>query len=469
MKPISLLLVLLLLWALQSQAQRGEIDSLLQVLKGHKQDTNRVKTSNMLAYRFFITKPDTAIKLSQEAFLLSRRINYPKGEGMSLNYIGWGHWALGNFPKALELFLQSLKIHEKQNDTVQMAQSNNAIAAVYEEQGNLQQALHYYLKSKSLAFNPAYHANSGRIYRKLKHFDSARVYINQALEWVYQRKNPRNLGWFLSEMGDLYGDAGEYPLALTYFRTSNVQSTLADDFLGLSRHYIGMAKVFEKTGELDSSFYYTKKALEFAQQNNMTKRSLDASSYLATLFQKQYNADSALHYMVLAKVMNDSLFSQQNQLQLQSLTFNEKVREQEKEEAEQKAKEERANNLQYAAIAFGLVTLLIGFLVLSHTVIAGEKLIKFLGIVSLLIVFEFLNLLLHPWIGGLTHHSPVWMLLIMVCVAALLVPMHHKLEHWLIHRLVEKNSKIRVASARKTIQKLKAKTSTVPVVKGTGA
>jgi hypothetical protein len=62
-------------------------------------------------------------------------------------------------------------------------------------------------------------------------------------------------------MGDLYGDTGEYPLALTYFRTSNVQSALADDYYGLSRHYLSMANVFEKTGELDSSFFTLKKRL----------------------------------------------------------------------------------------------------------------------------------------------------------------------------------------------------------------
>jgi hypothetical protein len=77
-----------------------------------------------------------------------------------------------------------------------------------------------------------------------------------------------------------------------------------------------------------------------------------------------------------------------------------------------------------------------------------------LGIVSLLIVFESLNLLLHPWIGAVTHHSPILMLLAMVCVAALLVPMHHKVEHWVTHRLVEKNNRIRLAAAKLTIQQI---------------
>ena len=42
----------------------------------------------------------------------------------------------------------------------------------------------------------------------------------------------------------------------------------------------------------------------------------------------------------------------------------------------------------------------------------------------------------------------------MVCIAALLVPLQHHLEKWISHRLVEKNKKIRLAAAKKTIAKL---------------
>jgi hypothetical protein len=46
------------------------------------------------------------------------------------------------------------------------------------------------------------------------------------------------------------------------------------------------------------------------------------------------------------------------------------------------------------------------------------------------------------------------MLLIMVCIAAILVPGHHRLEIWLTKKLVEKNKRIRLASAKKTIETL---------------
>jgi hypothetical protein len=49
------------------------------------------------------------------------------------------------------------------------------------------------------------------------------------------------------------------------------------------------------------------------------------------------------------------------------------------------------------------------------------------------------------------------MLLALVCIAAILVPIHHKLEKWATHKLVEKNKAIRLAVAKKTIEELENK------------
>jgi hypothetical protein len=52
-------------------------------------------------------------------------------------------------------------------------------------------------------------------------------------------------------------------------------------------------------------------------------------------------------------------------------------------------------------------------------------------------------LLIHPFIAKLTNHTPVLMLLILVGVAAALIPVHHKLEEWVKLKLAHK---IRVSS-----------------------
>ena len=51
-------------------------------------------------------------------------------------------------------------------------------------------------------------------------------------------------------------------------------------------------------------------------------------------------------------------------------------------------------------------------------------------------------------------HTVLLMLLALVCIAALLVPLHHKVEKWATAILIEKNKQIRLAAAKKTIEQL---------------
>jgi hypothetical protein len=148
--------------------------------------------------------------------------------------------------------------------------------------------------------------------------------------------------------------------------------------------------------------------------------------------------------------LRDSIFNQQTFNKAQALAFNEEVQTKQMEE-------QRKENIQYALIALGIIIFITLFLLLSRTVIVNEKLISFFAILGLLIVFEFINLLIHPWLASFTHESPVLMLLALVIIASLLIPLHHRLEHWIKEKMIQKNKAIRLASAKKTIEKLERK------------
>lgn len=111
-------------------------------------------------------------------------------------------------------------------------------------------------------------------------------------------------------------------------------------------------------------------------------------------------------------------------------------------------------NIQYTLIALGIITLVWLYLLQSHRFITGVKAIEFLGIIALLIVFELLNLILHPFLERITHHSPLLMVLGLLLIAVLLVPLHQKIEKWAITRLNAKNKRIRLAAAKRTIEQL---------------
>ena len=98
------------------------------------------------------------------------------------------------------------------------------------------------------------------------------------------------------------------------------------------------------------------------------------------------------------------------------------------------------------------------FILFSRKHITNTKVIEFLSVVSLLIVFEFLNLLVHPILEKITHHTPLFMLLSLVALASLLIPVHHKLEHWAVNQLVEKNKSTRLAAAKRTVEELENNT-----------
>jgi phosphate starvation-inducible membrane PsiE len=86
--------------------------------------------------------------------------------------------------------------------------------------------------------------------------------------------------------------------------------------------------------------------------------------------------------------------------------------------------------------------------------VVNEKWVSFFGILGLLIVFEFINLLIHPFLEDVTHHNLIFMLLALVAIASLLIPLHHRIEKWISLKMTEKNKAIRLAAAKKIIEKL---------------
>jgi len=178
---------------------------------------------------------------------------------------------------------------------------------------------------------------------------------------------------------------------------------------------------------------------------------------LRKIYTQAAEKDSIIFYAQLQIAYKDSVSNQKKQSEFQNLTFSQQLREIDEQTKAKEAAEEQRQNIQFALMAFGIISFIIIFLLLSRSFITNTRMIEFLGVIALLIVFEFLNLLLHPFLESITHHSPVLMLLALVCIAALLVPLHHKLEKWATTKLVEKNKLVRLAAAKKTIENQPAK------------
>lgn len=452
----TLLLFLLFISVNICNAQIREIDSLQQKLSVSVEDTNKVQV--LIALSMYDQSYEHGLLLAEEALALAKKLGDKKGEGQSLHQMANQFRSVNNFPLALHYEIESLKIAEQLKDSLSISRALGGIGSGYRSQGDHRMALSFYLKSneiqKSIRNNyrlAVTNGNIGETYELLNQLDSALIYFNNSYSYFNSGRDKYQMAYALNGLGSVQTKFGNAELALSYYRLAVANGLIYSDSLQLPKSVMGLARLFKNSGNTDSSVYYAKKVLEFSRPENPLQA--EAGKLLFELFVNK-NDKEAIKYLSLAMTAMESNLNLEKNRQVQNLLQNEKQRQLDLGETSALESANRKQNLQYAAIALGLVIFIILFLLLSHSVVANQRLINFLGILALLIVFEFINLFLHPYLDKMTDHSPVLMLGIMVAIAALLIPLHHRLEKWITHRLVEKNKKIRLESAKRTIAKL---------------
>ena len=452
-----------------TNAQQTRIDSLKHQLATAKADSIKMQILWSISGMNQYVSTDSMVYYAQQALVLcvKNRNSFPVGtEAEALSILAISLWWAGNYPDAKETYFKALQIAEPLGDTMQIGEIYNGIAMVNRNAGNFREAINYYTKAENLTKNipdndviNALLVDKGKCYEQLGILDSAYTYVQECLAMYFRRFQGKNVfgGGVHSAMGIIYSKMGKEQLAVEFFRQSFQLSSEVNNIRILARSYCEFAEHFDRFHQQDSAIYYATKGFLIDQQFNLLVQQLQASTLLTKLYKQENKIDSAFRYQQLMIDTREQVFSNEKINRLQTLDFNEQLRQQELASEKANSEEERKQNIQYALIAIGLVTLIILFLFLSRSFITNTKLISFFGVIALLLVFEFLNLLLHPFLERITHHSPILMLLALVCIAALLVPLHHKLEKWTTVKLVEKNKETRLANAKKTIEKLEVK------------
>ena len=444
-----ILIALLIFTTCSSFAQNNNTDSLKQVLRTEIADTTRVMALFYLGNHYVFFSLDTSLIYTQQGLALSRQTGFIYGEANCLTNLGTIFWQAGNYPKSLEYYIQALKKYEIADDQFGLATSNGAIANIYAEMGDKQMEISYNSRCKTIAeslndkllLNYIY-VNMGDFYEKQNQLDSALKYINQSYELAKLLNKTDSKGMALNNLGNIHSKMQHVEIAMDCYRQSLALGWEVKDFNLICETTLGVAALFKKTGQADSALYYARMSFATASDAGFTKRILNASTFLSTYFKNMNRFDSAYYYQSITIAAKDSLFSQEKSREVQNLSFTEKIRQQEIEEAARLAREERKSNIQL----IGIVTFISFFFALLFVFSkrhVNPKVIKFLGLLGLLLLFEFISLFLHPYIAAFTHHTPVYMLLILVLIASLLVPMHHKLQRWVKEKLAQKTMNAR--------------------------
>ncbi len=451
--------VLFLIFSYSTQAQKQVFDSLSNRLAKEKIDSNRATLLWSMAHAIGLYNPDTSIFLAQKALYLSRKIKYTEGESRSLSVLAINFRQLGDYKKALEFFLEKLKFEEEQNSPRNYASTLINIGIVYVFQEQYDMALGYYKKADSVVTSnniddlKYFIANNlGDLHERLTNYDAAYYYFNRAIDIAIELDDGDFKGASILGLGHVYLKQHKLDSSLQAYKKAIQLLQAADDEDLICEGYLGLANLYIEKGDTDSALYYGGLSYAMAEKDGFESRQLNAAHFLTTQYEAAGNIKKSFEFLKITQKLKDSINSESQIRALQTLSINENLRQNEIAENKRRVENERLQQLQLLGIGLFIPLLFLSTFLLSRRKI-NQRLIRFLGIISLLIFFEYLLLLLHPYVVEFTHHTPVYEILIFVAIASILVPAHHKMEHLFIQRLNLKKSQAAAKDAEETIKK----------------
>ena len=232
------------------------------------------------------------------------------------------------------------------------------------------------------------------IYYKLERYDSAGIYFNKALPYFEQRTSEMNRIGFYDQLGGYYSKTANYDKAIEYFT----------------------------------------KVKEMGEKNGQLENVRNALKNLDSLYEKKGDFKLANQYNGLYYQYKDSIDKLKKENELAQIAALDEQQRRERAEAEAQEIKEKRIRLQYMGIIVAIGVLFIALVMMGWFKVSANT-IKAIGFFSFLIFFEFLFLIFKKNIYGLTHGEPLYDLAFMIGLAAILVPLHHWLEHRVIHFL----------------------------------
>lgn len=324
------------------QAQnKNKIDSLVNVLKMAKEDTNKVEVLVNLASQYLNNEPLTSLKYSKQSLALAQKLNYDRGQIRSLNNIGGYYYFTGKFDstlfynkaafkfivktgnkkelmnyygnigtiysikgdyeKSIENKLKSLKICEELKDTLKMAICTRNIGVDFANKGDFSTALNYYFNSLKLSEAKrdsdgmgSTNLCIGEIYSAEKKYDKAIKYLLNSIDICNAINNIHDASVALFDVANVYYDSGKYLEAQNYFQKSLTVSNEINNNTIIASSYNGLGRVNMQNNYPDSALFYLLKSSKMFEEMDDKERLAVTYQNIGEVYERKKNFIKAI-------------------------------------------------------------------------------------------------------------------------------------------------------------------------------
>ena len=456
------LLTLLLLATLLSfsQSYQMPLDSARLLMQTAKGEEKFYAIRRLDRYYYTTGLYDSSVLFQKEMYALAKELKSDSMMYLTFRAIGNRFTTKTEYNFGLENYFDALNYAS--SNTIKSGLYQN-IAYVYAVTENTEVALSYLQKGDALGVTNFFFQNLlyGMVYNSLEKPDSALFYLKRCDESDTKAYDATVFAILPTQMGKAYELKGDTILARAYYEKAINYCRKEKIASAQIRNGNVYCDFLLQSGKYAEARQLALENLAVARHTGINEGISNVAEILRKVYMHIGEKDSIIYYAQMQIDYKDSVSNQKRIAEFQNITFAQQLKNIDEQSKINEANEQRKHNIQYALITLGIIIFISIFLLLSRSIIVNEKWIEFLGVLGLLIVFEFTNLFIHPYISEATNDSPIFMLIILVIVAALLIPLHHRLEKWIKEKMVEKNKKIRLEAAKKTIEKLEKKSESI--------
>ena len=174
----------------------------------------------------------------------------------------------------------------------------------------------------------------GQTFNNINEQDSAIKYSLLALEFnqTLPEKNKWGFPYFILAQAHL--QKNEYQKSLSYIY-SGLKYIMANGFeKDITQVYICAARAHYGLKNIDSAIYYSKLSYNLGSKIFYNDGILNSSQLLFTIYNEQNKIDSSFKYLQISSALKDTLASKNKVNDIDNITLNESIREQEKENQE---------------------------------------------------------------------------------------------------------------------------------------
>ena len=301
-------------------AQNRYLDSLKNILKTSKGDTNEVNTLNEIAKELTNTGAyDKARNYAEQAQILANQLRYQKGIADYYSTIGIIFYYEGNITEALNGNLASLKIREKLNDKKGIAGSYNNLAIIYNYQGNPKEALRYLLLALQIKEDlgdkkgvVSTYNNIGLAYSDMGNYPEALKYFQKAKIKSEETGNKKSEANALQNIGGVYFIKKQFDTALVYYKNALSIREQLGNRQGIGSSLVTTGQTYTELKEYKLAHDYLNRGLALSQELGNKEGIKNSYSGLATLAEAENNFKDAFKYYKLFRVTQDSLQNDEN-------------------------------------------------------------------------------------------------------------------------------------------------------------